>query len=72
MGVRVQELDDGFRIWGPANLREARIRTYGDHRIAMAFAIAGRVAAGTTTLDYPESVEISFPGFFDVIKQISK
>jgi 3-phosphoshikimate 1-carboxyvinyltransferase len=72
MGVRVQELADGFRIWGPANLREARIRTYGDHRIAMAFAIAGRVAAGTTTIDHPESVEISFPGFFDVIKQISK
>ncbi|MFC1583589.1 3-phosphoshikimate 1-carboxyvinyltransferase [Candidatus Neomarinimicrobiota bacterium] len=71
MGVRVQELADGFRIWGPANLREARIRTYGDHRIAMAFAVAGRIAAGTTTLDYPESVEISFPDFFDVIKQIS-
>lgn len=72
MGVRVQELDDGFRIWGPANLRGARIRTYGDHRIAMAFAVAGRVAAGATTLDSPESVEISFPGFFEVINQISQ
>ena len=71
MGVRVQELDDGFRIWGPANLRGARIRTYGDHRIAMAFAVAGRLATGPHSIDEPDSVEISFPGFFEVIEQIS-
>ena len=71
MGGRVEELPDGFRIQGPAALKGAAITTYGDHRIAMAFAVAGCVADGTTTLDDPDCVEISFPGFHDLIRRVA-
>jgi 3-phosphoshikimate 1-carboxyvinyltransferase len=71
MGVRIQELTDGFRIWGPSTLRAATIRTYHDHRIAMAFAVAGRIAIGKTTLDDPDCVEISFPGFHEILKRVA-
>ncbi len=70
MGGRIEELPDGFRIQGPAPLSGAAIATYGDHRIAMAFAVAGCVAEGTTTLDNPDCVEISLPGFYDLILQV--
>lgn len=71
MGTRIQELSDGFRILGPARLRGAAITTYGDHRIAMAFAVAGRVASDKTRLDDPECVEISFPGYHKLMSQIA-
>ena len=70
MGGRVQELPDGFRIRGPTPLKGAAITTHGDHRIAMAFAVAGRIAAGTTTLDDPRCVDTSFPGYHDLIRQV--
>ena len=70
MGGQVEELTDGFRIQGPAALRGAAITTYGDHRIAMTFAIAGCLADGETTLDDPDCVEISFPGFHDLVKRV--
>lgn len=72
MGTRIQELSDGFRILGPARLRGAAITTYSDHRIAMAFAIAGRVASDKTRLDDPDCVEISFPGYHKLMNQIAK
>ncbi len=70
MGGRVEELPDGFRIQGPTPLRGAAITTYGDHRIAMAFAVAGCIADGPTTLDDPDCVEISFPGFHDLVRKV--
>jgi len=70
MGGQVEEFSDGFRIQGPISLGGAAITTYGDHRIAMAFAVAGCVAEGTTTLDNPDCVEISLPGFYDLILQV--
>ncbi|MCH7521486.1 MAG: 3-phosphoshikimate 1-carboxyvinyltransferase [Candidatus Marinimicrobia bacterium] len=72
MGTRIQELSDGFRILGPARLRGAAITTYGDHRIAMAFAIAGRVASNETRLDNPDCVDISFPGYHKLMSQIAR
>ena len=72
MGTRIQELSDGFRILGPARLRGAAITTYGDHRIAMAFAIAGRVASNETRLDDPGCVDISFPGYHKLMNQIAR
>ncbi|UCD39175.1 MAG: 3-phosphoshikimate 1-carboxyvinyltransferase [Fidelibacterota bacterium] len=71
MGVRVQELTDGFRIWGPCTLRGATVRTQHDHRIAMAFAVAGRIAVGRTLLDDPDCVEVSFPGYHDLLGQVA-
>ncbi len=64
MGVPVEEFEDGFAIEGVSRLRGSRIRTYGDHRIAMAFAVAGLVAEGETLIDDPDCVRVSYPEFF--------
>lgn len=63
MGVNVQEFEDGMEIQGGAKLTGATIPSYGDHRIAMAFAIAGLFAEGTTTIEETECVNTSYPGF---------
>jgi len=67
LGARVEELPDGLEVAGQQKLRGARVESYGDHRIAMAMAVAGLVAEGETTIDGAECVEISFPGFFEVL-----
>jgi len=70
MGADVEELEDGFLIEGKEELRGASIRTWGDHRIAMAFAVAAMVAKGTTFLDRPECVSVSYPGFFKDLESV--
>ena len=72
MGAIVEEFNDGFSIEGPSKLNGTTIRTFGDHRIAMAFTIAGLVANGETTLDNYECIDISFPEFFNTLKNIIK
>lgn len=63
MGVKVVELQDGLEIHGQAELRGARVASFGDHRIAMAFAIAGMFADGETIVQDVECVRESYPGF---------
>ena len=63
MGVLVEEYDDGFSFRGPIKLRGAKIKTFNDHRIAMAFTIAGLIANGPTKLDNEGCVAISYPDF---------
>jgi 3-phosphoshikimate 1-carboxyvinyltransferase len=63
MGAQVIELSDGLEIHGPAPLRGGRVASFGDHRIAMAFAIAGFFADGETIVEEAECAEISYPGF---------
>ena len=70
MGARVQELSDGFRILGSSRLRGATITTHSDHRIAMAFTVAGKITREKTTIDDPDCVEISFPGYHKLISRI--
>ncbi len=65
MGVNVEEFDDGFCIEGKGKLQGALINTYGDHRIAMAFTVAGLVAEGETHIDNAECVKVSYPRFYD-------
>ncbi len=64
MGADIEAFDDGFAIQGPTPLRGVPVSSFGDHRIAMAMAIAGLIADGTTTIDDPSVVEISYPKFF--------
>jgi 3-phosphoshikimate 1-carboxyvinyltransferase len=71
MGADVLEHDDGLSITGRAALRGARIDSRGDHRIAMAFAVAALVSEGTTTIEKAEAVDISFPGFFDILRELT-
>ena len=70
MGADIQELDDGFIINGPTPLYGAKIETFHDHRIAMAFAIAGFVANGKMVLDHPECASISYPEFYDELERM--
>ena len=63
MGVKVTERPDGMEIEGGATLQGATLPTYGDHRIAMAFAIAGMFAEGVTTIEGAECITTSYPGF---------
>src|SRR6266850_1910445 len=63
MGAEVVEQKDGLEIHGPAPLRGARLSSFGDHRIAMAFAVAGLFADGETIIQDAECVRESYPGF---------
>jgi 3-phosphoshikimate 1-carboxyvinyltransferase len=63
MGVEVVELDDGLEIYGGAPLIGTRVKSYGDHRIAMAFAIAGMFAEGPTVVEDTDCIATSYPGF---------
>jgi 3-phosphoshikimate 1-carboxyvinyltransferase len=63
MGAQVIEQSDGLEIQGGATLRGARVASFGDHRIAMAFAIAGMFAEGETIVQDVECVRESYPGF---------
>lgn len=70
MGANVEEFLDGLRI-EKSRLKGARIETFHDHRIAMAFAVAGLFADGETEILGHECADISFPGFFDILKEIA-
>jgi 3-phosphoshikimate 1-carboxyvinyltransferase len=70
MGAKVTALDDGWIIEGPSTLQGARVRSHGDHRIAMALAVAGLFAEGVTQIEDAECVEISYPGFFDQLESL--
>ena len=70
MGAECEEFEDGLRIPGKQKLRGAVIHSAGDHRIAMAFAVAALGAAGETTINSAGCAGISFPGFFPMLESI--
>jgi 3-phosphoshikimate 1-carboxyvinyltransferase len=63
MGAKIEERLDGFVVEGPTRLRGTRVDSHGDHRLAMALAVAGLIAEGDTTVEGAECVSKSFPGF---------
>jgi 3-phosphoshikimate 1-carboxyvinyltransferase len=69
MGVEVVELEDGLEIYGGAPLLGARLKSYGDHRIAMAFAIAGMFADNETVIEGAECIATSYPGFDEQLEK---
>jgi 3-phosphoshikimate 1-carboxyvinyltransferase len=70
MGATVEEKPDGFAVRGRSLLRGADIETRSDHRIAMAFAVAGLAAGGETRIHDADCAAISFPGFFDLLESL--
>jgi len=70
MGAEVIEKPDGLVITGGKPLHGARLESYGDHRIAMAFAIAGLSANGETVIHDTECVDTSYPGFARQLEEI--
>jgi 3-phosphoshikimate 1-carboxyvinyltransferase len=63
MGVEVVEMEDGLEIYGGTPLLGARLKSYGDHRIAMAFAIAGMFADNETVIEDTDCIATSYPRF---------
>jgi 3-phosphoshikimate 1-carboxyvinyltransferase len=72
MGARIEALEDGFAIEGPTPLRGARVSSFGDHRIAMAMAVAGLVAEGPTDIEDPAVIAISYPHFFRDLRALAR
>ncbi|MBN2412151.1 3-phosphoshikimate 1-carboxyvinyltransferase [candidate division KSB1 bacterium] len=70
MKANIREIKDGMIIDGPTPLKGAEIDSYGDHRIAMAFSIAGLLAEGETLVKNTDCVETSFPGFYDILESL--
>jgi 3-phosphoshikimate 1-carboxyvinyltransferase len=70
MGAGVEEFDDGMRVSGGVRLRGAKIEPRGDHRIAMAFTVAGLLAKGETEITGAECVGVSFPEFFELLESV--
>ena len=70
MGAKVTELPDGMEITGGTSLTGTDLDSYTDHRIAMSLAIAALNASGNTTIDRAEAASISYPDFFDTLKEI--
>jgi 3-phosphoshikimate 1-carboxyvinyltransferase len=64
MGARVEVDGDDLTIHGATSLRGAVTDSLDDHRLAMAFAVAGLVARDAVTIERPDSAAISYPGFF--------
>ena len=72
LGANIKEREDGFVVEGGAPLKAAPVESYDDHRIAMSMAIAALKAKGETSISDPECVNISFPGFFDLLQSIQR
>jgi 3-phosphoshikimate 1-carboxyvinyltransferase len=71
MGAKVTEMNDGLEIHGPAALHGARVASFGDHRVAMAFAVAGLFAEGETIVQDADCIRESYPGFETVLEQFT-
>lgn len=67
MGIEVEEFDDGLRLKGRQRLRGAQVESFGDHRIAMAFAVAGLIAEGETEIVGAEAASVSLPEFYGLL-----
>jgi 3-phosphoshikimate 1-carboxyvinyltransferase len=71
MGAAVEEYPDGIGIQGTGRLKGAEVESHGDHRIAMAMAVAALSAEGRTTIQGASAVSISFPAFFEILERLS-
>jgi 3-phosphoshikimate 1-carboxyvinyltransferase len=71
MGAGISEFNDGVSIVGRTQLHGATLESYGDHRIAMALSIAAMIAEGKSVIHGVSSVNISFPGFFDILGRLT-
>lgn len=67
MGIEVEEFEDGLSICG-GELKEAKVQSFGDHRIAMSFAIAGLLCG--VEIEGFECVDISFPNFLEILQKM--
>lgn len=71
MGAQVEEFPDGMEITGGAPLHGTTLESYGDHRIAMGFLMAGLMAEGETTLLHCQNINTSYPGFEAHLRELT-
>src|SRR5438874_1149211 len=71
MGAIVEERPDGVRVKGPTALHGATVDSRGDHRVAMALAVAALVASGPTTIEDADCVAVSYPNFFTQLQELT-
>ncbi len=71
LGVAAEELPDGLIVPGKQKFRAATFDSFGDHRIAMAFAVAALRGDGESTIDGAEAASISFPEFWNTLRSIA-
>jgi 3-phosphoshikimate 1-carboxyvinyltransferase len=72
MGIEIETSPDGFRIPGAQKFHAAEIDSVGDHRIAMAFAVAALAADGPSTILGADAAGVSFPEFFSTLRNIAQ
>jgi len=71
LGARIDPLPDGFIIEGPTPLHGAAADSHGDHRLAMALAVAGLIAEGKVLIGNAECIADSFPGFVGLMRGLT-
>jgi 5-enolpyruvylshikimate-3-phosphate synthase len=71
MGVSIEVAPDGFHVPGKQRFRAAEVDSFGDHRIAMAFAVAGLAADGETKILNAGAASVSYPEFYDSLQEIT-
>jgi len=70
MGVEIDELDDGMVIKGVVESGDVELESYGDHRIAMALAVAGMASSGVTVINDAECAAVTYPDFVEDFKRL--
>ena len=71
LGADIEELEDGMIIKGKSKLNGGKITTFKDHRIAMAFSTLNLISDEKIILDNEDCINVSFPGYFDIIRSLS-
>jgi 3-phosphoshikimate 1-carboxyvinyltransferase len=72
MGAEVEEFEDGLDVPGGQHLHGGVVDSDGDHRIAMAFAIAALRAEGDTLIQGADAASVSFPEFYSLLDQVTE
>ncbi|MGQ9622636.1 MAG: 3-phosphoshikimate 1-carboxyvinyltransferase [Candidatus Caldatribacteriaceae bacterium] len=70
LGVRVEEKEDGLVIHGPSNFRWGVVQSFGDHRIAMSFVVAGLLSEEGVVVEDVDCVDVSYPTFFSDLEKL--
>jgi 3-phosphoshikimate 1-carboxyvinyltransferase len=71
LGAAIEARPDGFVVSGPAPLHGAVVDSHGDHRLAMALAVAGLLAEGETVVQNADCIADSFPGFARILQELA-
>ncbi|MGI9072721.1 MAG: 3-phosphoshikimate 1-carboxyvinyltransferase [Bryobacteraceae bacterium] len=72
MGITVITTADGIEVPGKQKFRAGQLKSYGDHRIAMAFSVAALAADDTSSIEDADAASVSFPEFYDILRQVAQ